>query len=397
MPATTSDEPTLTVAAVARRLGVAPATLRTWDRRYGLGPSGHTSGRHRRYGPLDVARLELMQHALLRGASPAEAARYALSTSSPAPRVAPEAESTSVRVTGRVVETDETLPQPPRPRLVHDAGRLGAEPGGSAAATASSPQGGSSATDAASTAADGPLPGLTSGLLSGGLDLPSFEHRARSGGRGLRLPGASSRARGLGRAVTAMDSWSVNRLLLEALHEDGVLTVWQELAEPVLAALNERWEHSGEGREMTRLLSECLVTVMSTVTAGAAEPRTARSVLLVGAPGESHGLPMYVLAAELSQRRLGARLLGVGLPMDGVVAAVRRVAPAAMVLWAQRPRCGDPGVFEALPRTRQRVRLFAGGPGWDQSTLPSRVEAVTELASAVDLIERTVVVRGGRG
>ena len=32
----------LSVAAVARRLGVAPATLRTWDRRYGIGPSGHT-------------------------------------------------------------------------------------------------------------------------------------------------------------------------------------------------------------------------------------------------------------------------------------------------------------------------------------------------------------------
>ena len=42
-----------TVAAVARRLGVAPATLRTWDRRYGLGPSEHTSGAHRRYGPAE--------------------------------------------------------------------------------------------------------------------------------------------------------------------------------------------------------------------------------------------------------------------------------------------------------------------------------------------------------
>ena len=53
-------EPTLPVAAVARRLGVAPATLRTWDRRYGLGPSGHTTGRHRRYAAADLARLELM-------------------------------------------------------------------------------------------------------------------------------------------------------------------------------------------------------------------------------------------------------------------------------------------------------------------------------------------------
>ena len=29
----------LTVAVVARRVGVAPATLRTWERRYGLCPS----------------------------------------------------------------------------------------------------------------------------------------------------------------------------------------------------------------------------------------------------------------------------------------------------------------------------------------------------------------------
>jgi DNA-binding transcriptional MerR regulator len=43
--------PRLSVAAVARRLGVAPATLRTWDRRYGLGPSEHEAGAHRRYTP----------------------------------------------------------------------------------------------------------------------------------------------------------------------------------------------------------------------------------------------------------------------------------------------------------------------------------------------------------
>ncbi|MEY3685921.1 MAG: hypothetical protein RJB00_871, partial [Actinomycetota bacterium] len=33
------EDERLTVASVARRLGIAPATLRTWDRRYGLGPS----------------------------------------------------------------------------------------------------------------------------------------------------------------------------------------------------------------------------------------------------------------------------------------------------------------------------------------------------------------------
>lgn len=70
--------PSLTVAAVARRLGVAPATLRTWDRRYGLGPSEHLAGAHRRYSAADVSRLLVMRRLTLEGVAPAEAARTAL-------------------------------------------------------------------------------------------------------------------------------------------------------------------------------------------------------------------------------------------------------------------------------------------------------------------------------
>ncbi|MFL6127829.1 MAG: MerR family transcriptional regulator [Mycobacteriales bacterium] len=58
----------LTVAAVGRRLGVAPATLRTWDRRYGVGPTLHPAGAHRRCCRSDIARLEAMQRPLPAGA-----------------------------------------------------------------------------------------------------------------------------------------------------------------------------------------------------------------------------------------------------------------------------------------------------------------------------------------
>lgn len=68
----------LGVAAVARRLGMAGATLRTWDRRYGIGPSLHQAGAHRRYHADDVARLVLMRRLILEGVTPAEAARAAL-------------------------------------------------------------------------------------------------------------------------------------------------------------------------------------------------------------------------------------------------------------------------------------------------------------------------------
>jgi DNA-binding transcriptional MerR regulator len=78
-------EARLTVAAVARRLGVAPATLRTWDRRYGLGPTLHSAGAHRRYSRSDIARLETMRRLVLDGVPPADAARIAVE-SVPTPR-----------------------------------------------------------------------------------------------------------------------------------------------------------------------------------------------------------------------------------------------------------------------------------------------------------------------
>jgi DNA-binding transcriptional MerR regulator len=74
-----SVEEKLTVAAVARRMGVAPATLRTWDRRYGLGPSEHVEGEHRRYCPQDLARLTMMRRLIIAGVSPSDAAEQAKS------------------------------------------------------------------------------------------------------------------------------------------------------------------------------------------------------------------------------------------------------------------------------------------------------------------------------
>lgn len=64
----------VTVAQVARRLGVAPATLRTWDRRYGVGPSAHEAGSHRRYTEEDLARLAVMRRLVVSGVPAQQAA-----------------------------------------------------------------------------------------------------------------------------------------------------------------------------------------------------------------------------------------------------------------------------------------------------------------------------------
>ncbi len=108
----------LTVAGVAARLGVAAPTLRTWARRYGLGPSGHVAGRHRRYGADDLARLEAMRRLTLEGVAPADAARIALRAT---------ADSADGGRRDAAVAHGEPEPGPQRVGAAHENGVAGAE------------------------------------------------------------------------------------------------------------------------------------------------------------------------------------------------------------------------------------------------------------------------------
>jgi DNA-binding transcriptional MerR regulator len=327
------DAPRLTVAAVAHRLGVAPATLRTWDRRYGLGPSDHATGHHRRYGPDDIARLEHMQRALLRGASPAEAARYALSVS-----VAPHS---------RPAEPDHA----PRKQ----------------------------------SAPEEPI--LFSGVLESPGEAPAvLDTSANTGGGGLKLPGAGPRTRGLGRAALALDSRSAQHLLLEAITAEGVVVTWREVLQPVLRAIIDRRQRTGSGIEVQQLLVDGASTALRTIIGNAPPPLNPRPVLLAPASGEVQELELVALAAALAENRIGHRLFGSALPKEGLDAAIRRAAPVAVVVWSKQPHYASPALVGDLPQGRQRIRAFAGGPGWAQETLPEHVEVLDSLETAVDRV-----------
>ncbi len=73
----TSDAAGYTVRAVAERLGIPTATLRSWNRRYRIGPAQDRPGRHRLYSETDIAVLERMLALIQGGASPAGAAAAA--------------------------------------------------------------------------------------------------------------------------------------------------------------------------------------------------------------------------------------------------------------------------------------------------------------------------------
>ncbi|MEU4692196.1 MerR family transcriptional regulator [Actinoplanes sp. NPDC023714] len=135
----------LSAGAAARRLGVAVTTLRTWHQRYGLGPSRHEPGHHRRYTVEDMARLQVMQRLTAQGVAPAEAAAWA--KRSPA--------------------------EPPEPASAVPAAPVGAVPAAPVDAVPAAPAGGGQ-TIALGSRADPAARGLARAAMR--LDGPSMRH-----------------------------------------------------------------------------------------------------------------------------------------------------------------------------------------------------------------------------
>ncbi|MEE1927131.1 MerR family transcriptional regulator [Streptomyces sp. TRM 70351] len=112
------------VGVVAERLGTSTATLRAWERRYGLAPSARTNGGHRRYSPRDLARLEHMRELVRRGVPAAEAAD---AVGAPGPPAAPRPADAPQATAGRLTAAMHALDADAVHALAADAlARLGA-------------------------------------------------------------------------------------------------------------------------------------------------------------------------------------------------------------------------------------------------------------------------------
>ncbi|MFE2646405.1 MerR family transcriptional regulator [Streptomyces nigra] len=307
----------LTTGEVARRLGVAPTTVRTWDRRYGLGPDAHTGGRHRRWTPADVARLERMCALTANGLPPAEAARLA------------------------------------REGAPEDTARPTAGPPPRRAASA----------------------------------------RSRAGS-GLRLGDVRQECKGVARAALRLDAPALDALLAAAIEEHGLVTAWTEVIMPTLQAVGRKWENSGDRYvEVEHFLSWHVSGALRRSAPPVAADRPGAVAVLACVPGESHTLPLEVLAAALSERGVPVRMFGGALPAGSLVAAVRRTGPAVVGLWAQsRSMASRPlaqhvaGMEWGVRGARRRPVVLPLGPGWAGSPMPGMPRA-TNLAEAVAAVE----------
>jgi hypothetical protein len=200
---------------------------------------------------------------------------------------------------------------------------------------------------------------------------------------------AERAARGLGRAAAALDPEECQRIIRRHVEREGVVAAWLRLVSPVLTTVGERWESTGEGIETEHLLSECVVDVMRDVVRGLRNPRNARPVVLASAEDEQHGLPLHVLAAALAECSVSVRLFGVRVPREALAAAVRRVGPSVVFVYAHLP-VSDVTQVADLPRLRPSPLVLLGGPGWNGVATPGGVERVGDLPGAVERIERAV-------
>jgi MerR family transcriptional regulator, light-induced transcriptional regulator len=354
-----TDTVGFSVGAVARRLGVAPSTLRTWNRRYGIGARELSPGRHRRYTAEDITRLEHMQKLILRGAAPADAARAAMAASAvlvPAPAgAAGDAVAGGAAAGGAAAG---------RPTAMLVPGQTEAGPGTNGHEAGAHPGEGSPA----------PRPGPGHG----------------SGGQRLALPGASAAARGLARAALALDEQRISETIRTALIRDGSVRTWEELLVPVLSGIGTRFEHTGTCVEAEHLLSVAVIAAFSRRAADLPVQVQHRAVLLASAESEQHSLPLHALAAALAERGIGSRVLGPDLPYFALAAAVRRTGPGVVFLWSQARATGDPDALPDLSPRRPGARLILGGPGWDRERIPAAArfvdtlpEALSEVATAL--------------
>ena len=317
------------IGAVARRLGVPAPTLRTWNLRYGLGPSRRSPGGHRRYDAADLRRLEEMKRLIGEGLPPAEAARQVLAPAATPP--APESPLTRPE--------DPTLPEPP------------ASTGQSASTGQPSPTG-----------------------QPDRLDRPDPAGRAA-----VRLTASA-----LARAALVLDARAVSDLVETALAAHGVVWTWERLVLPVFETICRRQHETGSGIDVEHILSDRVQAALHRL-ARASGRAAVRPVLLACAEDEQHSLPVHALAAALGELDVETRVLGARTPNAALADAMRRLGPVAVFVWSQQDFTGDTTPLAALPRLRPPCQIVAGGPGW-QGELPPGAVRVTTFHDAIAIL-----------
>ncbi|MDA0632113.1 MerR family transcriptional regulator [Nonomuraea sp. MCN248] len=349
------------IGAASRRLGVPAPTLRTWNLRYGLGPSRRTAGGHRRYDATDLRRLAEMKRLIATGLGPAEAARLALA-----------------------------LPAaPPGPPEPGEEAQPGTPPMGTpVTGTTGAPATGSSVTGSPVTGSPATGSSVTGSPVTGSPATGSSVTDAPATGSSVTGAGGRPATAALARAALMLDSHEVSGLIEETLAGHGVVWTWERLLLPVFDTICRRQDDTGAGIDVEHLLSDRTQAALHRIARGV-PPHEGRPVLLACAEDEQHSLPVHALAAGLAEVGVQTRVLGARTPYAALAHAMRRLGPVVVFVWSQQAITGDTAPLAALPRLRPACEIVIGGLGW-QGEPPAGVVRVSTLPEAIARIAATL-------
>ena len=410
-------EPGLAVAEVAKKLGVAPATLRTWDRRYGLTPSLRTAGAHRRYTAVDIARLELMRAHTMAGLAPSDAALIAARVPEAQLDVVPIVPVPGLSTPGLgftdFSQGDADIPDAPIDFF--DAAADGAVLSTDADAVISDD-------DATVVGISDNFPRPRTGLSDAAIPDAESQPPAEPSRRPALtlLPGLppDSPALRVGAAIDAalaFDELACLKALRLTPAETDVVAWWTELARPTLTELAKRVVLSPPGRAPFAIAETATLKAIGEYLQGhdlnlaaAGQPpsghpsRLKKLVLVVADPSGTATPDAHALAAAVVAEGAAARVVTGAVDTRRLLELVLLSSPLALVVAfgaaSQQPRllaelqAAHPAVpvFVELPPGAEPLRFQSKQP------LPTAegIQQVADFAELVALIGAVVKERG---
>ena len=136
-------------------------------------------------------------------------------------------------------------------------------------------------------------------------------------------------------------------------------------AHPLLVQVGALWRQGEVSVHQEHFASELLATQLRAMLAGYENASGKPEVLLATLPEEKHGLGLLMVALYLSVVGGSARLLGIDMPVEGIVEATRTLSIDVVGLSVTRANAASARAhIEALlPELPRRVELWLGGDG----------------------------------
>ena len=283
------------IQTVTQRTGIASATLRAWERRYGFPqPTRSASSAYRLYSELDIQQLLEIKAMCERGYSPSEAVVFLQSQEADALPMSSEGSSDDLKSSSEGSRGSESSDEG------SDEGSRGSDKGSES--SEGSPEEGK--------------PTLTLSLHP----TLSLEEQALTQAR-----------EGLLSAIRRFDPHALERAARSALLIGSGRRVFHEVFSPVLAQVGEEWHQGTLDIAQEHLASEVIGSV-SRELLRAVQPEEGPRVLLACVQDEQHVLSLYGSAFYFAQWGCQVSVLGANTPPSAIKVSCERMQPALVGL-----------------------------------------------------------------